>query len=349
MWKYNKSNNLLTFYKVENPDMGERFNCLRDVKESFHKFESNILDTVELINELMESDVKVSDKFRFWVTHDSGYRPDATHTVVWGQVPGRPEIKIIKLPYMDSLGKLHFPDSANRVKVVVNKLVASNDISWDESKRCLTLVLNKRSVRITKTATDIKIEGMRGKTSPLARIIDFVQFKNGNMFNLRDYIRNPILQEGMLGIKGKPISFAIQQEDAESGLITNITSNPDYSCGKVRSSINEAVSIDRALGERLSRPVLNFPVGTYVTPAVVEEVKRAKINCIYIKTIQAAPKKKITGGIGVGMEGCMVMTIPAGTRITPYLREWLVLNMPEYEEYDVLPQAIITNSQYFSL
>lgn len=348
MYKYDKGKNLLTFYKVENPDMGERLDCLRDVRESFNKFEANILDTVELINDILAARTNRPDRFIFSTTKEDGYEPDATHTVVWGQVPGRQKVKIIKLPYMDSLGKLHFPESMDKVKVIVNKLVSSSDISWDARKHCLSLVLSKRTVHITMQSTDMVIEGINGKTSPLARIIDFVQAQTRLGFNLRDYIRNPLLQEGMLGVTGRPLSYAIRQEDDNTGMITNIVSNPDYACGKVRDSLNSCVSIDRAIGERLSRPVLNFDKGTYVTPAVIEAVKRAKINCIYVRTLQAAPQKTITGGVGLGMEECMITSIPQGTVITEYLREWLRSNYPEWEDYDYLPHSVMTHSKYFT-
>lgn len=348
MWKYDKSKNLLTFYKVDNPDMGDRLDCLRDVKESFAKFEDKILESMELINEILESSTNRADRFIFKTTKEPGYGVDVTHTTVWGKIPGRQYIQVLKLPYMDNLGKLHFPDSSSRVKSLVNKLVASNDISWDESKRCLSLVLEKRSVRITKTQTNVMVEGVNGKKLPLAVVIDFIQKKNGNNFNLRDYIRNPLLQEAMMSVTGRPLAYAIRQADADTGLITNLTENPDYSCKRVRDSLNSAVSIDRAIGEMLSRPVLNFPAGTYVTPAVIEEVKRNKINCIYIRTVQAAPTKKITGGVGLGMEGCLITTLPAGTKVTPYLREWLEVNEPDIADYDVLPKGVYTHSKYFS-
>ena len=109
MFTYNKDLNLLVYHKVRNVDMGDRFDCLKDVKESFQKFiNSTALETVELINEILHDRTDVSDSFIFTTGIERGYRQDIEHKVIYGYVKGRQPVKVFVMPYMDSLGKLHF-------------------------------------------------------------------------------------------------------------------------------------------------------------------------------------------------------------------------------------------------
>lgn len=349
MFTYNKDLNLLVYHKVRNVDMGDRFDCLKDVKESFQKFiNSTALETVELINEILHDRTDVSDSFIFTTGTERGYRQDIEHKVIYGYVKGRQPVKVFVMPYMDSLGKLHFYRRGDSTKILVNKLVSSDDISYDVARKCLSLVLNKRTIRITSKKKSIQVEGVNGNNVDLAVLVDMLQYKEGKNVNIKPLLLNPLLQNSLVNVDGRPNKFAVSTIDKDTKLISGFLENDDYGASKIRNSLNSTVSLSRALGEVLSRPVLEFPAGTYVTQAVIDRVAENYINTIYIKYIIPAPKLKITGGIGPGFEGAMITSIDAGTIVTPYLRPYLYEYYPDFADCDMLPEKIQVSGSYFS-
>ena len=62
-------------------------------------------------------------------------------------------------------------------------------------------------------------------------------------------------------------------------------SGDDYALGKTRDALNEALSLDRARGRILSRPVGPFEAGRRVDDEVLHYIHLHCINEIYVKAI----------------------------------------------------------------
>lgn len=346
MLSYDKGSNLLTLEKVHNPSLGEHLLLLKDLRESFDKFiNEGVYEALESINEIMETEDSHYKKLIFKPTLVEGFGSDDPHI----QIKCYPEgcsgagaIRVIDLPYMDNLGKLHFNKN---VKSFVCKLASSDDVSYDLAKQTLSLVLASRMIKITVSGKSKKIEahGLGRSTISLAALAAFIAYEDGEQIDVWDIIRNPLLIPTLEAVKRKPEEIPVfyaqtrmvdyDTSDKKSGtmLIHNLREEPAYAVTRIRHSINKAVSLDRALGETLSRPVLNYEAGSYVTPAVIQDLKRNKVNCIYVQTVVPDSTSKIAGGM---VNKQLTYTVLGkGWTVTKYLAD----RIPELDKYPTIP------------
>ena len=346
MLSYDKGSNLLTLEKVHNPSLGEHLLLLKDLRESFDKFiNEGVYEALESINEIMETEDSHYKKLIFKPTLVEGFGSDDPHIQIKCYPEGCSEagaIRVIDLPYMDNLGKLHFNKN---VKSFVCKLASSDDVSYDLTKQTLSLVLASRMVKITVSGKSKKIEahGPGRSTISLAALAAFIAYEDGEQIDVWDNIRNPLLIPTLEAVKRKPEEIPVfyaqtrmvdyDTSDKKSGtmLIHNLREEPAYAVTRIRHSINKAVSLDRALGETLSRPVLNYEAGSYVTPAVIQDLKRNKINCIYVQTVVPDSTSKIAGGM---VNKQLTYTVLGkGWTVTKYLAD----RIPELDKYPTIP------------
>lgn len=346
MLSYDKDSNLLTLEKVHNPSLGEHLLLLKDLRESFDKFiNEGVYEALESINEIMETEDSHYKKLIFKPTMVEGFGSDDPHIQIKCYPEGCSEagaIRVIDLPYMDNLGKLHFNKN---VKSFVCKLASSDDVSYDLAKQTLSLVLASRMIKITVSGKSKKIEahGFGRSTISLAALAAFIAYEDGEQIDVWDIIRNPLLIPTLEAVKRKPEEIPVfyaqtrmvdyDTSDKKSGtmLIHNLREEPAYAVTRIRHSINKAVSLDRALGETLSRPVLNYEAGSYVTPAVIQDLKRNKINCIYVQTVVPDSTSKIAGGM---VNKQLTYTVLGkGWTVTKYLAD----RIPELDKYPTIP------------
>lgn len=346
MLSYDKGSNLLTLEKVHNPSLGEHLLLLKDLRESFDKFiNEGVYEALESINEIMETEDSHYKKLIFKPTLVEGFGSDDPHIQIKCYPEGCSEagaIRVIDLPYMDNLGKLHFNKN---VKSFVCKLASSDDVSYDLAKQTLSLVLASRMIKITVSGKSKKIEahGLGRSTISLAALAAFIAYEDGEQIYVWDIIRNPLLIPTLEAVKRKPEEIPVfyaqtrmvdyDTSDKKSGtmLIHNLREEPAYAVTRIRHSINKAVSLDRALGETLSRPVLNYEAGSYVTPAVIQDLKRNKVNCIYVQTVVPDSTSKIAGGM---VNKQLTYTVLGkGWTVTKYLAD----RIPELDKYPTIP------------
>lgn len=346
MLSYDKGSNLLTLEKVHNPSLGEHLLLLKDLRESFDKFiNEGVYEALESINEIMETEDNHYKKLIFKPTLVEGFGSDDPHIQIKCYPEGCSEagaIRVIDLPYMDNLGKLHFNKN---VKSFVCKLASSDDVSYDLAKQTLSLVLASRMIKITVSGKSKKIEahGFGRSTISLAALAAFIAYEDGEQIDVWDIIRNPLLIPTLEAVKRKPEEIPVfyaqtrmvdyDTSDKKSGtmLIHNLREEPAYAVTRIRHSINKAVSLDRALGETLSRPVLNYEAGSYVTPAVIQDLKRNKVNCIYVQTVVPDSTSKIAGGM---VNKQLTYTVLGkGWTVTKYLAD----RIPELDKYPTIP------------
>lgn len=346
MLSYDKGSNLLTLEKVHNPSLGEHLLLLKDLRESFDKFiNEGVYEALESINEIMETEDSHYKKLIFKPTLVEGFGSDDPHIQIKCYPEGCSEagaIRVIDLPYMDNLGKLHFNKN---VKSFVCKLASSDDVSYDLTKQTLSLVLASRMIKITVSGKSKKIEahGLGRSTISLAALAAFIAYEDGEQIDVWDIIRNPLLIPTLEAVKRKPEEIPVfyaqtrmvdyDTSDKKSGtmLIHNLREEPAYAVTRIRHSINKAVSLDRALGETLSRPILNYEAGSYVTPAVIQDLKRNKVNCIYVQTVVPDSTSKIAGGM---VNKQLTYTVLGkGWTVTKYLAD----RIPELDKYPTIP------------
>lgn len=346
MFSYDKGSNLLTLEKVHNPSLGEHLLLLKDLRESFDKFiNEGVYEALESINEIMETEDSHYKKLIFKPTLVEGFGSDDPNIQIKCYPEGCSEagaIRVIDLPYMDNLGKLHFNKN---VKSFVCKLASSDDVSYDLAKQTLSLVLASRMIKITVSGKSKKIEahGLGRSTISLAALAAFIAYEDGEQIDVWDIIRNPLLIPTLEAVKRKPEEIPVfyaqtrmvdyDTSDKKSGtmLIHNLREEPAYAVTRIRHSINKAVSLDRALGETLSRPVLNYEAGSYVTPAVIQDLKRNKVNCIYVQTVVPDSTSKIAGGM---VNKQLTYTVLGkGWTVTKYLAD----RIPELDKYPTIP------------
>lgn len=346
MLSYDKGSNLLTLEKVHNPSLGEHLLLLKDLREYFDKFiNEGVYEALESINEIMETEDSHYKKLIFKPTLVEGFGSDDPHIQIKCYPEGCSEagaIRVIDLPYMDNLGKLHFNKN---VKSFVCKLASSDDVSYDLTKQTLSLVLASRMIKITVSGKSKKIEahGLGRSTISLAALAAFIAYEDGEQIDVWDIIRNPLLIPTLEAVKRKPEEIPVfyaqtrmvdyDTSDKKSGtmLIHNLREEPAYAVTRIRHSINKAVSLDRALGETLSRPVLNYEAGSYVTPAVIQDLKRNKVNCIYVQTVVPDSTSKIAGGM---VNKQLTYTVLGkGWTVTKYLAD----RIPELDKYPTIP------------
>lgn len=346
MLSYDKGSNLLTLEKVHNPSLGEHLLLLKDLRESFDKFiNEGVYEALESMNEIMETEDSHYKKLIFKPTLVEGFGSDDPHIQIKCYPEGCSEagaIRVIDLPYMDNLGKLHFNKN---VKSFVCKLASSDDVSYDLAKQTLSLVLASRMIKITVSGKSKKIEahGLGRSTISLAALAAFIAYEDGEQIDVWDIIRNPLLIPTLEAVKRKPEEIPVfyaqtrmvdyDTSDKKSGtmLIHNLREEPAYAVTRIRHSINKAVSLDRALGETLSRPVLNYEAGSYVTPAVIQDLKRNKVNCVYVQTVVPDSTSKITGGM---VNKQLTYTVLGkGWAVTKYLAD----RIPELDKYPTIP------------
>lgn len=346
MLSYDKGSNLLTLEKVHNPSLGEHLLLLKDLRESFDKFiNEGVYEALESINEIMETEDSHYKKLIFKPTLVEGFGSDDPHIQIKCYPEGCSEagaIRVIDLPYMDNLGKLHFNKN---VKSFVCKLASSDDVSYDLAKQTLSLMLASRMIKITVSGKSKKIEahGLGRSTISLAALAAFIAYEDGEQIDVWDIIRNPLLIPTLEAVKRKPEEIPVfyaqtrmvdyDTSDKKSGtmLIHNLREEPAYAVTRIRHSINKAVSLDRALGETLSRPVLNYEAGSYVTPAVIQDLKRNKVNCIYVQTVVPDSTSKIAGGM---VNKQLTYTVLGkGWTVTKYLAD----RIPELDKYPTIP------------
>ena len=327
MLSYDKKNNLLTIQQIQNIDMGDRFNLLKDLRKSFDKFiEKDVYDSLEVVNKVMEPTAN-GRRFTFRLSPTPGYGGDEMHMRVKATVEGVKSFEpltIIDLPYMDNLGRLHFYDRT--VKSLVNRIASSDDLSFDTKTKSLSMVLKKKTIKIScnNKSNNFKVRGRGSKELPMPQLIQFLSFvEEKGVIDVHAEIRNPILQKALASIPPVGPLFlpevSIREDNTSgTGLVKSLREDADYFVSELRSSINEAVSIDRAAGEVLSRPVLSYHKGDYVTPAMLADFKKNRINKFYVQTIVPEPKKRITGLVGGKVP--VFTIIPKGARVREFAK-----------------------------
>lgn len=338
MYHYDTEKNILRVYHYQ--DYPLDFNILDDQKESYQRYLSKgIYADMQFLVDCLNRQFK-RDDIRANVTVGSlyastykkevkrqgtKYYPVNVEFTSNGIVLGKAEV--FRIPYMDTECKLNVNGQR---KVILIEQKASNDISYNETKKQLTIQCKGISTNFSWTKSGPKIvipsrDDSAPRNEKLSDVCRSLLNKEGRDNSCWNDLTNPIL----LDVLGDYTLYndTLQSLYVEKTGVFERLHTDGAALGYSRERLNELLSIDSALGEVLSRPLLNYPAGTHITEDVLKDLKRNKVNCVQIYSKPQVHGKYLS-------EVIIYPYIPKGTRNCKILREFL----PEEAMNDVISQ-----------
>lgn len=345
MFKY--ENGILKIQKVEAPNLG--INIMNDLQESYRTYiTKTILEDMQYLSEELQSYIGMEDVglvVRVGNLHSQTFMKTQTKNgkhfyPVLGYFTRNglkvtPEWEILRIPYMDDYGKINV-DGAS--KVVLSVLRAAEDVSYNMKDNMFNIAMPYANVRIFGSSKWIKmaygkyryhmhdvIAAMLWAAEDKTRLHEI--FTNTFLINAMDL--NPVVNyqyvyENMINSTRKSTTAA------NSDLISRLKST-QYKLGATRTALNETLTLDRAVGQTLSRDVLSYKAGTLITQEMVNEFKRNRINIIHVRNTL------IPTGYYLAENAPIIIThVPAGTQNCSLLRT----RFPEYASEMYIPVNI---------
>lgn len=256
------------------------------------------------------------------------YYPVRGDFILNGEVVGR-EFELLRIPYMDDYGKINVDGMS---KVVLSILRSSEDISYNLKLETFNIAMPHANIRITSKKGKVCVIYGKDKYPVIDLIAAMLNDIGDEETNLADLFCSTFLRNA---IKVSPYtlsSYVAEAFNSRTNFLEKLKS-PQYKLGRTRDALNQALSLDRAVGEVLSRDVLNYTEGTTITEGMVREFKRARINTVYVRDLG-----NIEGYRLCDMNQVMPFynSLPAGTPNCTLLRR----ELPQYEQYSVLPEDV---------
>ncbi len=242
------------------------------------------------------------------------------------------DVEILRIPYMDDYGHMNFFGSQ---KVLLGVQRASDDISYEAATNTFNIAMPHANIRIQSVGKGVRLYSGTTKY-PLEYVISAMLYAVGdNSTNLRNVFRNVYLNN-TLQISPLTENIHMYQYMDGFGLLQKYA-GAQYELGSTREALNEAFTMESAIGKRLSRKTLDYPANTVITRAMLTEFKRAGIYVLYVHT-PSAPK-----GYYLGFGHVYVLhEVKAGAPNCRILRELL----PQYESYPYMPHDVRFDEPY---
>lgn len=225
-------------------------------------------------------------------------------------------VEIFRLPFMDEDAILNVQGER---RVCTMQLTTADGLSYNGADR-VSISVPMRNVTIELGTSYESVRVNRGKVK-LADLVRMYCAKELPDLNLRDiFVSAPILSQ--LTDDANYASFAAALADRH---IYEEFHKTVYELGGARESLNQALSLNRAVGRELSRKLVANDgtvlgnVGDIVTPDMIAQTRKHLVNSIYVKATPAVVGYKADTGIG----GIILDYLPAGTVITDIIRPYL--------------------------
>lgn len=219
------------------------------------------------------------------------------------------KVTLMRIPYMDKECKLNVDGQS---KVLLLEQVASNDISYNMKNNIMTLQARNRSSNFQVIKRGVMIKMPDKKYEGLDAVIRGLLYSKGLDTDLAKIYRNSFLLE--TSNFSKYYNDDLHYNALKSRGVYDRLLEEGNSLGYARDSLNSVLQIDACLSQTLSRDVLDYSAGTVVTPTMLTEFKRNKINCVYVKDTP-----KVHGWILD--EYIIINEIPKGTPNCKFLRD----------------------------
>ena len=334
MFSYDPSTKILKVCKVPEPDA--QLDLVSYQRESYQRYlDSTVKADVEVLCDAMverlnvkevSAEVTVGDLCRRGNPNEikkllpSFYPVYAKFTI--DGCTYREPVEVLRIPEMDEDGILNF--GGNR-RVLTMQLVADEKVSYAAESKTVSVTLPKRNISLLLGGTkDILVKYGKSKV-PMHKLIRAYNSIEAAYDDPSELFASPFIRSAFAR-DSAAADITISSEIGKLNIIDTYNS-ADYDLGKTRDVLNSVLSIDRALGRVLSRPIGPFEVGTTVTEAVLDYCYTNLINEIYVKSVPNVIGYKLTSNV-------LITVIPAGTRNNARLRELL----PEDAAYAAIPE-----------
>lgn len=334
MFSYDSASDTLKICKVPESDVS--LGLLDYQQASFNTYiNQTIYSDMDFLVQTLKENLQVSQidaKIQVLDLHVSGKAVDvkrqspayysvmATFTI--DNVTYPDAIEVLRIPAMDSDGILNLD---GKRRVLLMQLVAAERVSYAADKHTVSVTTPKRNISFMLDGkSDITIK-YGGNKIPFHKLL--------RAYNARDTVYTDIASiYTSPDIKSAFATDALMADETivdEMGKLNiyNTYDGPDYALGKTRDALNTILSIDRAKGKVLSRPLGPYPKGTRVDDEVLAYAHKKCINELYVKAIPDIVGYKVT-------QSFMVVHIPAGTRNNDRLRAAL----PQFASYASIPE-----------
>lgn len=326
----------LVIHKVEPPQLD--MNILGDMQQSYTDYlnKTVFLDMEYLAEKLRESfhsantwDLKVrvaplvvQSYSRTQVTRSICYYP-VVGDILKDGIAIKKDVEFLRIPQMDDYCKLNMSGST---KVCTAVQRPSDDISYDRKSSTFNISMPYANIRIINTSRGQKIKFGSSKIS-LDYVIAAMMHEEHIDDRVYDHIVNSYLRDNA-SFDQHAMNQYIYDRVKPMRVLDKYASD-QYALGKARGYLNEALTLERALGCMLSRDVGNYHTGDVVSESMLADLKRNRINEIYIYKNDV----DISGLLYADSEMLTVPEIPVGTPNNVWLRE----RLPEYSAEKYIP------------
>lgn len=338
MFKY--IDGVLHIEKVEVPEL--EVNIMSDLQQSYREYlTKTIYADIKYLEEELQSyigmeNIELSVRIDPLVTSTVGrtqtsagkcYYPVIISVKQAGHVIAG-EWEVLRIPFMDDYGKINV-DGASKIVLTVQR--AAEDISYTMKNNMFNIAMPYANVRLYGSSKWIKMAYGKYKYN-MDQIIPAMLWEAGDKTKMSDIFTNTFLINAMnldpnMVYQMMYNNVTNMTKSGSTNLLTRLKSS-QYKLGDTRNALNETLTLDRGIGQTLSRPVLNYPAGTLVTSEMVAAFKRNRINIYHVQN------KLIPEGYKLAEPAPIIITrIPAGTQNCALLRA----KFPEFASALTIP------------
>lgn len=262
-------------------------------------------------------------------THEGKYfYPVRGDFLLEGELVGH-EFELLRIPYMDDYGKINVDGKS---KVVLSILRSSEDVSYNLKLSTFNIAMPHANMRITSAKNKVRVIYGKDKYPVIELIAAMLNDIGDEDTKLSDLFVSTFLRNAIQVSEYTLSSYMAEAFNSKTNMLDKIKS-VQYKLGMTRDALNSTLSLDRAIGEILSRPVLNYSEGTLITESMVKEMKRARINTVFVRALDNVEGYRLCDQTQVMP---FYNSLPAGTPNCTLLRRVL----PQYEQCAVLPEDV---------
>lgn len=340
MFRYDPNTKILKIQKVNEMDL--QLNLEEFQLESYNKYihETIYSDIDVLVKEMLEnlnvSDVKadviVDGPHIVGIPQDT-YKTNPSHYSVKVKfsidgIESGNFIEILRIPTMNDDGVLNVKGEP---RVVPMQLVAAERISYDNEKQSMSITLPKRNISISLgQVKDVVVKYGSNQNVPMHKLVRMYNQKEKVCLDPSKFFLSALAALAF-GSSEDMSDETISDELDKAKIYENYTGE-NYSLGDTRDALNEALSLDRAIGRILSRKIGSYDPGYIIDEDVLMYARKNCINEIYVKDEPSIAGTKLK-------EKLIISEIPMGTRNNDRLRE----ELPEYSKLESIPEDTISH------
>lgn len=335
---FDYSDGVLKIYKTKLPQL--EVNIMEDLQQSYRTYiEKTVYEDMKFLEEELKPYVSL-DGFSLSVkvgslqaqtymrtqTKTGKYYYPVIGTFMLHGTPIGADWEIVRIPYMDDYGKINVD---GKIKVVTTIQRSAEDISYNLQNNTFNISMPRANIRIVGSSKWIKLCHGKNKI-PILDIIYALMDKAGDKTKLSDVFRNTVLINA-LKISDNVIAELKCADISVSSDVIDKLLGIQYRLGNTRQALNETLTLDRAIGQTLSRDILSYKAGTLITEKMIAEFKRSRINIVYVQN------NMIPTGYFLSSQVPLVFTqVPKGMKNCNLLRMFL----PQYAEHLFIPEDV---------